>query len=188
MTNFAQGFNTSGTQDASSFVNSELSITFSADGTTLYASDGTGVWQFKTTASLAGSTSGTLIGLNDLRTLARSLRRSEQRRGRGRHRRRCELRSVPRPCRRRAPTSAPEAWATRTWRPTPAAARRTGGTAAAVAALAAPAAPATTTGQVSGQHVRWPRHAGCRSHRPVRAPGDHRSGGDLRAVRRQRSR
>ena len=29
----------------------------------------TGVWQFKTTASLAGSTSGTLIGLNDLRTL-----------------------------------------------------------------------------------------------------------------------
>ena len=58
-----------GRQDASSFVNSELSITFSADGTTFYASDGDGVWQFKTTASLAGSTSGTLIGLNDLRTL-----------------------------------------------------------------------------------------------------------------------
>ena len=53
MTTFAQGFNTSGAQDASSFVNSELSISFSADGTTLYASDGSGVWQFKTTASLA---------------------------------------------------------------------------------------------------------------------------------------
>ena len=66
---FASGFNTSGNLDASSFINSELSITFSADGTTLYASDGDGIWQFKTTASLAGSTSGTLIGLNDLRTL-----------------------------------------------------------------------------------------------------------------------
>ena len=40
LTTFAEGFNTSGAQDASSFVNSELSITFSADGTTLYASDG----------------------------------------------------------------------------------------------------------------------------------------------------
>ena len=28
-----------------------------------------GIWQFKTTASLADSTSGTLVGLNDLRTL-----------------------------------------------------------------------------------------------------------------------
>ena len=35
----------------------------------LYASDDDGIWQFKTTADLAGSTSGSLIGLNDLRTL-----------------------------------------------------------------------------------------------------------------------
>ena len=52
-----------------SFVDSELHITFSADGTTLWASDNDGIWQFKTTASLADSTTGTLIGLNDLRTL-----------------------------------------------------------------------------------------------------------------------
>ena len=58
-----------GRRNFSSFVNSELSITFSADGTTLWASDNQGVWQFKTTASLADSTTGTLIGLNDLRTL-----------------------------------------------------------------------------------------------------------------------
>lgn len=70
MTNYAEGFNVSGAIDSSSFVESELSITFSADGTTFWASDGDGVWQFKTTASLAGSTSGTLIGLNDLRTLS----------------------------------------------------------------------------------------------------------------------
>ena len=50
-------------------IDSELSITFSADGTTLWASDDQGIWQFKTTASLADSTTGTLIGLNDLRTL-----------------------------------------------------------------------------------------------------------------------
>ena len=35
----------------------------------LYASDDAGIWQFKTTADLADSTSGTLVGLNDLRTL-----------------------------------------------------------------------------------------------------------------------
>ncbi len=64
-----QGFNTCGAQDSSSFDDSSLSITFSADGTTLYASDDDGIWQFKTTASLAGSTSGSLIGLNDLRIL-----------------------------------------------------------------------------------------------------------------------
>jgi hypothetical protein len=69
VTNFIQGFDTSGNQDASSFIQSELSITTSADGTTLYASDNDAIWQFKTTASLAGSTTGTLIGLNDLRTL-----------------------------------------------------------------------------------------------------------------------
>jgi hypothetical protein len=66
---FAYGFATDGAQDASSFVNSMLSISFSADGTTLYASDDQGIWQFKTTADLADSTSGTLVGLNDLRTL-----------------------------------------------------------------------------------------------------------------------
>ena len=54
---------------SSSFVGSSLSITFSADGTTLYAADDDGIWQFKTTASLAGSSSGTIVGLNDLRTL-----------------------------------------------------------------------------------------------------------------------
>ena len=48
---------------------SSLSITFSADGTTLYVADDDGIWQFKTVASLAGSTSGSLIGLNDLRSL-----------------------------------------------------------------------------------------------------------------------
>ena len=69
VSDFAQGFDTSGAQDFSSFVDSELSITFSADGTTLWASDDQGIWQFKTTASLADSTTGTLIGLNDLRTL-----------------------------------------------------------------------------------------------------------------------
>lgn len=66
---FAQNFLTSGRQDAQSFYQSSLSITFSADGTTFYASDDEAIWQFKTTASLAGSTTGTLIGLNDLRTL-----------------------------------------------------------------------------------------------------------------------
>ena len=35
----------------------------------LFASDDQGIWQFKTTADLASSTSGTLVGLNDLRTL-----------------------------------------------------------------------------------------------------------------------
>ena len=35
----------------------------------MYASDNDGIWRFKTVSSLAGSTSGSLIGLNDLRTL-----------------------------------------------------------------------------------------------------------------------
>ena len=70
VSNFAQGFDVSTSTTATSFINSELSITFSADGTTLWASDNQGVWQFKTTASLADSVTGTLIGLNDLRTLA----------------------------------------------------------------------------------------------------------------------
>ena len=46
-----------------------MSISFSADGTTLYASDNDGIWQFKTVSSLAGSSTGSLIGLNDLRSL-----------------------------------------------------------------------------------------------------------------------
>ncbi|HEX8199301.1 MAG TPA: hypothetical protein VF590_02355, partial [Isosphaeraceae bacterium] len=66
---FAQGFNTSGRQDSGSFIESSLSISFSADGTTLYAADNDGIWQFKTVTSLAGSTTGSLIGLNDLRSL-----------------------------------------------------------------------------------------------------------------------
>ncbi len=66
---FAYGFDTSGAQDASSFVDSTLSIGFSSDGTILYASDDQGIWQFKTTADLADSTSGSLIGLSDLRAL-----------------------------------------------------------------------------------------------------------------------
>jgi hypothetical protein len=69
VTPFAEGFNTSGSQFSSSFVESTLSITFSADGTTFYAADNDGIWQFKSVLDLAGSTSGSLIGLNDLRTL-----------------------------------------------------------------------------------------------------------------------
>ncbi len=69
VTTFAQGFRTSGNQDASSFVGSSLSISFSADGTILYASDDDGIWQFKTTASLASSSTGSYVGLNDLRSL-----------------------------------------------------------------------------------------------------------------------
>ena len=69
VSDFAQGFDVSSAAGSSSFIDSELSISFSADGTTLWASDDQGIWQFKTTASLADSTSGTLIGLNDLRTL-----------------------------------------------------------------------------------------------------------------------
>jgi hypothetical protein len=67
--NFAENFHTSNNLDSSGFELSSLSITFSADGTTLYAADDDAIWQFKTVASLAGSTSGSLIGLNDLRSL-----------------------------------------------------------------------------------------------------------------------
>ncbi len=66
---FAYGFDTSGAVGSSSFIDSTLSIGFSADGTILYAADNSGIWQFKTTASLADSTSGSLIGLSDLRAL-----------------------------------------------------------------------------------------------------------------------
>ena len=54
---FAYGFDTSGAQDYTSFINSSLTISFSSDGTTLYASDDDAIWQFKTTADLASSTS-----------------------------------------------------------------------------------------------------------------------------------
>ena len=69
VTTFAEGFHTSGAQDATSFLQSSLSISFSADGTTLYAADDDGIWQFKTVTDIADATSGSLIGLNDLRTL-----------------------------------------------------------------------------------------------------------------------
>jgi hypothetical protein len=69
VTLFAAGFNTSNSLDASSFSQSSLSISFSADGTTLYASDDDGIWQFKTVTSLAGSSAGSIVGLNDLRAL-----------------------------------------------------------------------------------------------------------------------
>ncbi len=69
VTPFAEGFHVVPAKDASSFQNSSLSVTFSADGTTLYVADDDAVWQFKTVTSLASSTSGSLVGLNDLRTL-----------------------------------------------------------------------------------------------------------------------
>lgn len=70
VTPFAEGFNTSGVLGSGSFIESSLSLTFSSDGTTLYVADNDGIWQFKSTLALATSTSGSLIGLNDLRTLA----------------------------------------------------------------------------------------------------------------------
>ena len=73
VTVFADNFDTSGAQDSTSFIDSSLSISFSADGTVLYASDDQGIWQFKTTADLADSTSGSLVGLNDLRNARRPL-------------------------------------------------------------------------------------------------------------------
>ncbi len=69
VSNFAENFDTVNTLGSNGFAESSLSISFSADGTTLYAADDAGIWQFKTVASLAGSTSGSLIGLNDLRSL-----------------------------------------------------------------------------------------------------------------------
>ena len=66
---FANGFRTSGNQDASSIANSSLSLSFSADGTILYVADDDAIWQFKTITSLADSTSGQLIGLGDIRSL-----------------------------------------------------------------------------------------------------------------------
>ncbi|MFO0950895.1 MAG: hypothetical protein U0835_07010 [Isosphaeraceae bacterium] len=67
--NFADNFNTITGTDSNGFALSSLSISFSADGTTLYVADDDAIWQFKTVASLAGSTSGSIVGLNDLRSL-----------------------------------------------------------------------------------------------------------------------
>ncbi len=66
---FAQNFHTSNATDSSAFTQSSLSDTFSSDGTTFYVADDDAIWQFKTVTSLAGSDSGSLIGLNDLRSL-----------------------------------------------------------------------------------------------------------------------
>lgn len=67
---FAENFNISEVRDQTSFINSSFSITFSSDGTKMWVSDDDGIWQFASTLSLAGSTTGNIIGLNDLRTLA----------------------------------------------------------------------------------------------------------------------
>lgn len=67
--NYAENFNTTNILDSRGFELSSLSVTFSADGTTMYVADNDAIWQFKTVASLAGSTTGSLIGLNDLRSL-----------------------------------------------------------------------------------------------------------------------
>jgi hypothetical protein len=69
MTPFAENFNIDTSKSSTSFINSSLSITFSADGTKMWVSDDDGIWQFASTLSLAGSTTGNQIGLNDLRSL-----------------------------------------------------------------------------------------------------------------------
>ena len=69
VTPFATGFRVTEAFDGSSLATSDLSISFSADGTTLYAADLDGIWQFKSVASLAYSQTGQVIGLGDLRTL-----------------------------------------------------------------------------------------------------------------------
>ena len=94
---FAYGFDTNPSTSYTSFVNSSLTISFSADGTALFASDDQGIWQFKTTADLASSTSGTLVGLNDLRTLGVPYDGQNQRCCRGGHGRRRQGAFVPRP-------------------------------------------------------------------------------------------
>jgi hypothetical protein len=66
---FASGFHTNGAASNQAFLGSELSITFSADGTTLYASDDDAIWEFRSALSLADSQAGQYTGLSDLRTL-----------------------------------------------------------------------------------------------------------------------
>jgi hypothetical protein len=69
MTPFAENFNVSTSDSNTAFLNSSMSVTFSADGTAMWVADNDGIWQFASTLSLAGSTTGNIIGLNDLRTL-----------------------------------------------------------------------------------------------------------------------
>lgn len=69
MTPFAENFNVSTSDTNTAFLNSSMSVTFSADGTAMWVADNDGIWQFASTLSLAGSTTGNIIGLNDLRTL-----------------------------------------------------------------------------------------------------------------------
>ena len=168
---FAYGFDTSDAQDYTSFIDSSLTIGFSADGTTLYASDDEGIWQFKTTADLADSTSGTLVGLNDLRTLgvpydgqssavavvdtgvdasAPSFRGRVAAGYRYLHRRPRQPGPAPRARPRRRPR---------------------------VAAAAAAGGGRRRYGDRQrrlANTTRRARHAGRRHHRPVRAAGDHR--------------
>ena len=99
VTEFATNFNTSQFQNSQSFIDSSLSITFSADGTTLYAADNDGIWQFKTVTSLAGSTVRLDHRPERPADPGRPLRGPEQRRGRRRHRRRRNVPELPGPCR-----------------------------------------------------------------------------------------
>ena len=160
VSDFAQNFDVytptgvnvvAGTPDPTSFIDSELSITFSADGTTLWASDDQGIWQFKTTASLADSTTGTLIGLNDLRTLGVPYDGEGSAGGRGRHRRGRTVAAVPRPRRDRHEHLDRGSGQPRSGRKCGRGYDR----------------------DHPGQHLRRPRHAGGRRRGPVRAPGDH---------------
>ena len=69
MTPFAENFNVSTADTNKAFLDSSFSVTFSADGTAMWVADNDGIWQFASTLSLAGSTTGNIVGLNDLRTL-----------------------------------------------------------------------------------------------------------------------
>ena len=113
---FAYGFDTNGAQD---FIElHQLDALASASRRTGRRSTPptiTGIWQFKTTADLADSTSGTLVGLNDLRTLGvpydgQNSAVAVVDTGVDAHRLRSAAES------RRAPTSSPAGWATRTSR------------------------------------------------------------------------
>ena len=182
VSNFAENFDTVNTLGSNGFAESSLSISFSADGTTLYAADDAGIWQFKTVASLAGSTSGSLIGLNDLRSLGvpydgegeavavidtgvDALDRQLPRSRRGRHERHHE----------RVRQSGHRAQSVTT---------ANGTTAGGTGTAARPAGP--TDRHESRLRFRArrrrPRHTGRGRGRAVRAPGHARAGQHLRAV------
>ena len=72
-------------------------ISFSADGTTLYASDDQGIWQFKTTADLAELDERHPGRPERPSHAGRALRWPEQRGRRRRHRRRRRIAAVPGP-------------------------------------------------------------------------------------------